>query len=229
MEKVKTLKKMTTNQVVKRKFMNSEVSQRTNDSYFNATELLQIYNDKTNSSRRFKDFWENKNTQEFVKELEKELGFLNGDNSAHSETYKTTRGKGGSTWMHPYLYVKFAMWLSPKFELQIIKWVYDNLIEFRNTAGVDYKEMSASVCRNYLHFYNKKPDPLVYQKEIKFINSLVLGEESGIDRNTLPEKELKLLIDLQNLNIKLMDQRKYSVDQRRQILKTFAENCKMLF
>ena len=229
MEKEKSSKKMATSQVVKRKFMNSEVSQRTGDSYFNATELLQIYNEKMKSTRRFADFWENKNTQEFIKELENELGFLNVGISARSETYKTTRGKGGSTWMHPYLYVKFAMWLSPKFELQIIKWVYDNLIEFRNVAGVDYKEMGASVCRNYLYFYNKKPDPLVYQKEIKFLNSLVTGVESGIERNTLPEKELKLLIDLQSLNIKLMDQRKYSVDQRRQILKTFSENCKLLF
>ncbi len=219
---------MVTNQIMKRKFMNSEVSQRTKDSYFNATELLQIYNEKMAQTRRFADFWENKNTQYFIAELEKDLGFLNVGNLAHSKTYQTTRGKGGSTWMHPYLYVKFAMWLSPKFELQIIKWVYDNLIEFRNSAGVDYKEMSAAVLRNYKDFYNKKPDPLVYQKEIKFINSLITGIEAGVDRNNLTEDELTLLINLQKLNIKLMDSKLYNVKQRRDRLKTFAENCKLL-
>ena len=208
--------------------MSSEVSQRTKDSYFNATELLSIYNDRTNSSKRFKDFWENKNTKEFLLELESELGIYNGGESAHSKTYQTTRGKGGATWMHPYLYVKFAMWLSPKFELQIIKWVYDNLIEFRNTAGVDYKEMSASVQRNYTYFYNKKPDPLVYQKEIRYINSLIDDSKNKIDRNTLTETDLQLLINLQKLNIKLMDTKTISLKQRREKLKAFADSYKMI-
>jgi len=220
--------KMITNQIVKRQFMSSEVSQRTKDSYFNATELLSIYNDRTNSSKRFKDFWENKNTKEFLLELESELGIYNGGESAHSKTYQTTRGKGGATWMHPYLYVKFAMWLSPKFELQIIKWVYDNLIEFRNTAGVDYKEMSASVQRNYTYFYNKKPDPLVYQKEIRYINSLIDDSKNKIDRNTLTETDLQLLINLQKLNIKLMDTKTISLKQRREKLKAFADSYKMI-
>jgi hypothetical protein len=220
--------KMITNQIVKRQFMSSEVSQRTKDSYFNATELLSIYNDRTKSSRRFADFWENKNTKEFILELESELGIYNVENMAHSKTYQTTRGKGGATWMHPYLYVKFAMWLSPKFELQIIKWVYDNLIEFRNTAGVDYKEMSASVQRNYTYFYNKKPDPLVYQKEIRYINSLIDDSKNKIDRNTLTETDLQLLINLQKLNIKLMDTKTISLKQRREKLKAFADSYKMI-
>ena len=35
------------------------------------------------------------------------------------------RGKYGGTWMHPYLFVKFAMWLDPNFMLMGIK-LYDD-------------------------------------------------------------------------------------------------------
>jgi very-short-patch-repair endonuclease len=103
MEKEKSLKKMATNQVVKRKFMSSEVSQRTSDSYFNATELLQIYNEKTNQSRRFADFWENKNTQQIYKNLQVKTGI--------DKLHTTQRGKGGSTWMQEDLLLVLYNWL----------------------------------------------------------------------------------------------------------------------
>jgi len=141
---------MITNQIMKRNFMSSDISQRTKDGFFNATELLKVFNERTNQKKRFADFWENNNTKEFLLELSQDL---NVDNSAHLKTHETQRGKGGATWMHPYLFVKLAMWLSPKVELQIIKWVYDNLIEFRVQAGVDYKDMCKSIHDNYLDFF----------------------------------------------------------------------------
>jgi hypothetical protein len=219
-------KKMITNQIMKRNFMSSDISQRTKDGFFNATELLKVFNERTNQNKRFKDFWENNNTKEFLLELSQEL---NGDNSAHLKTHETLRGKGGATWMHPYLFVKLAMWLSPKVELQIIKWVYDNLIEFRLQAGVDYKDMCKSIQDNYLDFFKKKPNPLIFSNEIKFINSLVCGKEIGGIRNALDEKELALLNNLQKLNISLMNSKRYNLKQRRDKLSEFAEMSKILY
>jgi hypothetical protein len=47
--------------------------------------------------------------------------------------------------MHPYLFVKFAMWLNPRFEVKVIKFVYDEMIKYRNEAGDAYKYLSAAV------------------------------------------------------------------------------------
>ena len=64
---------MKTNQLMKRDFMGDKVTQRTKDSYLNATELLSIYNSLSKTTKRFKDFWENKNVKDFLLELEKDI------------------------------------------------------------------------------------------------------------------------------------------------------------
>jgi len=209
---------------MKRDFMGDKVTQRTKDSYLNATELLSIYNSLSETTKRFKDFWENKNVKDFILELEKDI-ILNGDKTAHLKPYETKRGRGGSTWMHPYLFVKFAMWLSPKFELNVIKWVYDNLIEYRQSAGNHYKEMCEVISRVYYEDSKEKPSPLVYSNEAKFLNSLVYGSSKGGKRNELSEKELQLLNDLQKLNIKfLLVGDKY----RKQKLHDYSQNFKII-
>lgn len=199
---------MKTNQIMKRDFGGALIEQRTKDSFFNATTLLELYNSNSEKKKRFKDFWENLNTKDFLRSLTREL---NGRNSTHlgtcieSDLYETTRGRGGCTWMHPYLFVKFAMWLSSDFEVKVIKWVYDNLIDFRNQAGDYYKEMCSTIMNRYVEYFNDKPDPLVFSTEAKFLNSLVKGKYSSLERNELNEKELDLLNNLQRLNITLIN------------------------
>lgn len=231
---------MITNQIMKRDFMNAKISQRTKDSYFNATELLSIYNYNSSIQKVFGEYWSNKSTKEFIEEIEKDL-FLNIGNSPYLENnmksennpiivnkcYETKRGKGGSTWMHPYLFVDFAMWLSPQFKLQIIKWVYDNLIDFRNQAGDYYKEMCEVICKKYEQFYKEKPNYLVYIKEANFINSLVYNEYKGGMRNELTEEELKLLNQLQKINIKLINSEQYKSKERHLKLTEFASSYKL--
>ena len=51
--------------------------------------------------------------------------------------YLKSRGKSGGTWIHPVLFVKFAMWLNPRFEVQVIKFVYDEMIKYRNKASIN--------------------------------------------------------------------------------------------
>ncbi len=190
---------------MKREFMGAQISQRTSDRFFNGTELLALYNKHNNTQKRFKDFWENQNTQEFLRELENDL-VSNGDNSAHLKTHETTRGNGGATWLQPYLFVKFSMWLSPKFELQIIKWVYDNLIDFRVDAGDYYKDM----CQALKEFHERNPDepfsPDAYSKEATKLNLIVFGSPKPKQRNEATEYELALMNDLQLYNIYLMQQ-----------------------
>jgi hypothetical protein len=228
---------MITNQNMQRNFNGNFISQRTKDSYFNATELLAIYNQSAGTQKRFKDYWDNNSTKEFIKEVEKDV-FYNGDNCPHYKNtinssditiipncYETKRGKGGSTWMHPYLFIDFSMWLSPNYKLQIIKWVYDNLIDFRNQAGDHYKEMCKALCDNYESLYKEKPNYLIYIKEANFLNNLVYNEIKGGKRNVLSEKELNLMNQLQILNTKLIE-KELSTNERHVKLFEYSKSYK---
>lgn len=191
-----------TNQIMLRQFDGVKISQRTKDGFFNATEMLHYFNSLARTEKRFKDFWENQNTKEFREALKAEI--LNGDNSAHLEIVETTRGRGGATWMHPYLFVKFCFWLSPTFEVKVIKWVYDNLIDFRHEVGDYYKEMCKAISETYHNWHGKNPDPLIYIKEAHLLNFLVFGSQHGKQRNEANINQLELMNKLQKLNISMI-------------------------
>lgn len=110
---------------------------------FNATSLLKQWNVSAGEKKEIKKFFENQNTKEFISALIEEEN-LNGEKSA----YLTSRGKyNGGTWMHPILFVKFAMWLNPRFEVKVIKFIYDQMIAYRNEAGDAYRELSMAVAK----------------------------------------------------------------------------------
>jgi hypothetical protein len=197
---------------MKRDFYDSFVCQRTKDGFFNATEFLNRFNELSGKEMRLDHFFENDNTKEFLKALDIELlpntrnsGDLeNGDYEQNMRTHQTTRGNKGATWMHPYLFVKFAMWLSPALEVKIIKWVYDHLIEFRLLAGDHYKEMCDTVSAAYYSYYHKAAGPDIYIAEAHILNQLVFSNPAGNQRNIATEKQLDLMNRLQVANIKMI-------------------------
>lgn len=211
---------MKTLQIVKRDFNGSIIEQRNTDGYFNATTLLAAYNANSEKKKVIAEFWSNDSTQDFMEELANELNIgknIHFTTTLPTDLYETKRGRGGCTWMHPYLFVKFAMWLSPKFEVQVIKWVYDNLIDFRNQAGDYYKELCASIMNRYTQYYDDKPSPLVFSNEAKYLNSLVVGEFKGIERNELNEKQLDLLNNLQKLDIDMIERGFGKIDRHNKL------------
>lgn len=215
---------MKTNQLMKRDFNGTSVEQRTDNSFLNATDLLSIYNANAKTQKRIKEFWDNKGTDDFVDALirmeQKEIG----GNSPllKSDLILTTKGRNGSTFMHPYLFIKFAMWLSADFEVKVIKWVYDNLIKVRNEAGDYYIELCDAIQKRYLSWSNgKKPDPLIFIKEANYLKELAFGyKDKG--RNEATEDELKLLNALQKANIKLINEG-VGKDERWLSLRNFAK------
>lgn len=121
---------MKTNQLMTRKIGDYEVFQRTKDGMFNATTLLQAWNKATGEKKEITKFFENDNTKEFLDALVKEEN-LDTQNSAYVKS-KARLDRGGGTWMHPILFMKFAMWLNPRFEVQVIKFVYDQMLRYRD-------------------------------------------------------------------------------------------------
>lgn len=216
-------------QIVKREFNGSMIEQRNTDGYFNATSLLTLYNLNSDKKKVIAEFWSNDSTKDFMRELASDLNIgknIDLNPTLITDLYQTKRGRGGCTWMHPYLFVKFAMWLSPKFEVQVIKWVYDNLIDFRNQAGDYYKELCSSIMSRYTQYYQDKPSPLIFSNEAKFLNLLVVGEFKGVERNELNEKQLDLLNNLQKLDIDMID-RGFSKLDRHHKLRDYADMYKV--
>lgn len=133
---------MRTSQVLTRRMGDFEVLQRTSDGMFNATTLLKQWNNVSGMKKEVKDFFDNKSTQEFIKVLNNKEN-LNRGNSP----YLTTRGKTGGTWMHPFLFIDFSMWLNAEFKYEVIKFVHDQLIEYRNEAGDSYRTMTSALSK----------------------------------------------------------------------------------
>jgi len=127
---------MKTSVTLTRKIGDFEVFQRTSDGMFNATALLRQWNSNTGMKKDVKDFFYNQQTNDFLEVLIKEEN-LHGGNSPYVKS-KASRGVNSGTWMHPFLFIRFAMWLNPRFEYQVIKFVHDELIKDRHLAGDNY-------------------------------------------------------------------------------------------
>jgi len=122
-----------------RKMGGFEVHQRTKDSMFNATSLLNQWIKHSGKRKDVNDFLSNKETKAFIEVLEEKS----------NTGIPVTVSRGGKannqgTWMEPLLFIDFAMWLNPKFKYDVLKFMYDELIQSRHLAGDNYKAFSKS-------------------------------------------------------------------------------------
>ena len=167
-----------------RKMGDFEVSQRTKDGMFNATALLNQWVSK-NKRKDINDFLSTKSTKEFIEALETDM---------KSDTEKIVSvvkgGKKGiqGTWMTPLLFIDFAMWLNPTFKVQVLKFVYDQLIENRKLAGDNYSLLSASGVK--LKGYDFSEVAIALQW-------IVFGTSGKNLRQTATQEQLKELYELE--------------------------------
>lgn len=119
------------------------VEQRTKDYMFNATALLKQWNNAHDVERKMDNYFASEKTQTFISTIMARES-LNTPNLV----YLKSRGKyGGGTWMSPMLFIDFAMWIDPEFKYDVLKFVYDQMIFFRNEAGEAYKILASSVAK----------------------------------------------------------------------------------
>lgn len=184
---------MKTNQNMIRKMGDFDVTQRTKDGMFNATALLKQWNEFSGMHKNVQDFERLSSTKEFIQTIENDLSIKMGDslkpiNQALIKTRAKTDKKGkkiaGAVWMHPYLFIDFAMWINPKFKLQVIKFVYDELIKHRHLAGDYYNKLCSSLARF------KDVD---FRELGKMLNYVVFNNhEKGMRNIATPEQEEEL-------------------------------------
>lgn len=81
--------------------------------------------------------------------------------------------------MHPVLFIKFAMYLSPRFEYHVLKFVADEMIRYRNDAGDAYKELSSAVMK----IVPKDFMPKAMRKIGEALNWIIFNEHEKMLRN----------------------------------------------
>lgn len=122
---------MNTNNVLTRKMGEFDVYQRTMDGFFDASSLLKQWNTvlpKGAKTKLIYDFLRLDKTEDFIQEITKHEMAKRKESHAGKSLcgdYKVVvnvKGKAtkyGRTpdrvWMHPYLFIDFAMWLNPVF------------------------------------------------------------------------------------------------------------------
>lgn len=135
-----------------RKIGEFNIFQRTKDGMFNATALIKQWNGQpilhTQKNGYVKkkdldDYLSNKNTQMFIKTIQ-ERENLNTTKLVYLKS-RASRGENAGTWMHPMLFIDFAMWINPSFKYDVLKFVSDQMIRYRNDAGDAYRKLSSSV------------------------------------------------------------------------------------
>lgn len=176
---------MKTNNVMVRPMGQFSVTQRTKDGMFNATALLKQWNESNGMKKELKDYLENKATQEFTAALISEEN-LHGGNSPYVKS-KARADRGGGTWMHPLMFIDFAMWLNPAFKVKVLKFVYDQMIKYRNDAGDAYKELGAAMAT----IVNKQFMATAMANTSRGINFIVFGDHYTAIRNDKGTEELQ--------------------------------------
>lgn len=161
-----------------------EVLQRTKDGMFNATALLNQWNRAAGMKKEMNDYLRLQSTHDFLSALQSEFDFKDGNSP-----YLTYRGKySGWTWMTPLLFIDFAMWLNPKFKVQVLKFVYDELIKCRTAAGDNYNVLAKSIA--------SLPD-VDYPKVARALNWIVFNKHERDIRNTATPQQLQDMDELQ--------------------------------
>lgn len=174
-----------------------KVLQRLKDGFFDANALLRQWNSTDgNADLRISKFLSQQKVIEYIEALKEEL--QTGVNQPVGDyqllvTVKGRRDKRGiktpdQVWMHPYLFVKFAMWLNPRFEVKVVKFVYDQLIQYRHLAGDNYNVLAKSIA--------SLPD-VDYPKVARALNWIVFNKHERDIRNTATPQQLQDMDELQ--------------------------------
>lgn len=200
---------MKTNQIMTRPMGDFHVEQRTKDGMFNATDLLKQWNISSGQQKDIAHYFENNSTEEFINALISEEKFTS-RNSVYVKS-KARMDRGGGTWMHPIMFIDFAMWLNPAFKVKVIKFVYDQMLKYRNDAGDAYKELSSAVNSIVPNTFM----PQAMRKVGEALNYVVFNEHEQMLRNKKgSEDSMRELFELErrlaeNINdglIKTFDQ-----------------------
>jgi hypothetical protein len=154
--------------LIPHKVNDSIVDQRASDGFINATAMCKA------ASKLFGHYQENAATKAFLAELSTDIGI------PISDLVQVAKGGAGpqGTWVHPQVAINLAVWLSPKFAVQVSKWVYDWLSGKHAAAKLPYHLER--------HMLNLHKIPLGYFSVLQEMTNFLVGPLEA-DGYRLPE------------------------------------------
>ncbi|MCK5716131.1 MAG: KilA-N domain-containing protein [Thiomargarita sp.] len=206
---------MKTEVILSRLFAGGAIRQLSKSGFLNATDITGIYNAMRcgggRAPKEMNDFFKSISTEDYMVALCNELNLNGNSKQEDSPVYSNgmdkgiekvwtpadlksiKRGKNNmGTWLHPYLFTKYAMWLSPEFEVKIIIWITDQLLELRNDSGDEYKALCKALKTSELAI-----ESWDYAKVAKCIAKRVLGSAQAGCWDGVDAKQLELRRDIE--------------------------------
>lgn len=192
--------KMKTSVEMNRQMGNFTVVQRTKDGYFDASHLLKQWNEH-NKEKKIINFLNIDQTKKFINEIFEQESHSQKNDDGDFQVVIINKGKLGSSgktpnkvFMHPYLYLDFAMWLSSEFKYHVIKFVYDELIEYRHAAGTGNNDLMDAISITWKVNFSE-----IYRNINYALNFIIFGESYKNIRNYATVNQLKDLHDMQKI------------------------------
>lgn len=170
----------------------------TTEAWFNATAVAKRFGKLPNEWLRLPE------TVGYLEGLERKYGKI--------PHFKTSRGRGGGTWMHPRLGVAFARWLDVDFAI----WCDEQIDHLLRGEGMDWKRMRHEAASSFKVMTDailytrseagKNVAPYHFSNEARLVNWALSGEFKGLDRDALTKEQLDLLAKLEVRNTVLIAQ-----------------------
>lgn len=182
------------NVLMKRVLFGVEVVQRTEDEFIRLGDIEKAGN-KWRVMNGLEPISANyllglKSTKEFTDELERRID--------GPSVVVGARGRGNHTWIHPYMAVKLAMAFSPKFQVDVMAWMFDELVKYRCESGDNYKLLSGALDA---HFKTRQQ----FVEYIKSVANRIRTACMVVEWNKATAGQLALRKDIHDLIIVLAD------------------------
>lgn len=173
------------------------------DGWINATEAAARFGKEPYEWQRLPD------TERYLTGLRRTYGEI-----PYVKTSRARVDRGGGTWLHPKLAVKFARWLSVDFDLwcdlqidSLIRGELSGRSVARRQAAIGYRSLcdALAITRESA---GKAAKPHVFMNEARLINEVITGNFAGRDRDQLSQAELELVMLVEGRDVLLICQGK---------------------
>lgn len=152
----------------------------------NQQDIIHSQNSPYVKKKDLDDFFSNKSTQEYIQVIIQKENL--GTKEAVYLKSRASRGANAGTWMHPMLFIDFAMWVNPYFKYDVLRFVADEMIKYRNLAGDSYKTLASHVAT----IVPKQLMPMAMKKIAQGLNFIVFGDHKHAMRNEVGEETKQL-------------------------------------
>lgn len=190
------------------------------DGWIHATEAAARFGKEPHEWLRLPD------TERYLEGLKRRYGEI-----PYVKTSRARADRGGGTWLHPKLAVKFARWLSVDFEIWcdeqidgLLRGEQGNWQQARLQSAVGYRGLCdalAIACEER----GKAPQRHHFINEARLINQVITGQFAGRDRDQLSAEELLLVSLIEIRDVLLIGQGK-DFDARKKSLLRYIQSLR---